>query len=170
MDKASDFGSEDCEFDSRRGRPLFLPIFLKIVHSIVGQIQNLCYVKNTHNGLKRTLFNWIKQDTLRDVSRKVLCPLPSANIQQAKDTLTVCFCVQRNFEKQDFLENSRIVSCFELKSVLLKFLCVFIFFFFQDSGSQLCFRVLGHVSYVVYANAVKENISHNYSSNNNNDN
>ena len=26
MDKASDFGSEDCEFESRRGRRLFLKI------------------------------------------------------------------------------------------------------------------------------------------------
>ena len=53
----------------------------------------------------------------------------SASIQasnwQKISELIDCFCVVYSFEK-DFLENSRILSCFvQLKSVLFDLLCVF---------------------------------------------
>ena len=44
-----------------------------------------------------------------------------------KEVSSVCFCVVCSFEKEDFLEKSRILSRFvQLKSVLFNLLCVFV--------------------------------------------
>ena len=53
--------------------------------------------------------------------------------------LIVCFYVVCSLEKEDFLENLHILFCFvQLKSILFNLLCVLDFF--QNAGSQLCFR------------------------------
>ena len=41
MDKASDFGSEDCEFESRRGRDFFSPLFFVFCQISFGTRQNI---------------------------------------------------------------------------------------------------------------------------------
>ena len=41
MDKASDFGSEDCEFESRRGRPFLSTLAVSV--SVVVEIYPLTY-------------------------------------------------------------------------------------------------------------------------------
>ena len=62
---------------------------------------------------------------------------PEFNWQKLSE-LFVGFCIVCSFEKEDFLE-IRILSCFVwIKSVLFNFLCFGIFF--QNAGSQLCFR------------------------------
>ena len=56
----------------------------------------------------------------------VLCPLPSTSIKLAKDKGGVCFCAVSCFEKEDYLENSCILSCFvRIKGILFNLLCVF---------------------------------------------
>ena len=51
--------------------------------------------------------------------------LRTASIQLAKDQWTVCFCVVHSLEKEDFLKNVCILSCFvQLKSILSNLLCV----------------------------------------------
>ena len=55
--------------------------------------------------------------------------------------LSFFFNVVRGLEKEDFLENSRILPCLvQLKSVLLNLLCVFDLFF-RNAGSQICFTL-----------------------------
>ena len=53
MDKASDFGSEDCEFESRRGR-LFLLILLKSTLLVVDWTMknNICQKKSLSEGFE----------------------------------------------------------------------------------------------------------------------
>ena len=53
-----------------------------------------------------------------------------------------CFCIVRIFDKEDFPENLRILSCFvQVKGILFYLLCAFDLF--QNSGSQLCLRLTG---------------------------
>ena len=61
---------------------------------------------------------------------RVLCPFPSAGIVASNwhkiSELIVCFGLVSSFEKEDFLENSRILSCFiQLKSVVFSLLNIF---------------------------------------------
>ena len=70
---------------------------------------------------------------------------PSVNIQasswQKISKLIVYFCVVRSFEKEDFLENLRILSCLiQVKSIIFNLLCVFDHARGQefDLGSKRC--------------------------------
>ena len=64
---------------------------------------------------------------------QISCPLPSASIQLAKDKWVVCFRVVGSFEKEDVLENTRILSCFvQLKSILFN---LFVFLFCRQTVS-----------------------------------
>ena len=63
-------------------------------------------------------------------STSISCPFPCASVQasnwQKISKLIVYFCVVRSFEKEDFLQNSRILSCLvQLKDILFNLLCVF---------------------------------------------
>ena len=69
--------------------------------------------------------------------KRVLSFRQHSSIKLAKDNCVCVFCVVRSFEKEDFLENSPILSCLvQLKNVLfvrfvsLAFL-IFLFFFFR---------------------------------------
>ena len=62
--------------------------------------------------------------TLIHQSRAVFLPL--ASNWRKINKLIVCLCVVRRFEKEDFLENSCILSCLgQLKSILFNLLCIF---------------------------------------------
>ena len=81
--------------------------------------------------IKRTLFKWTKQDIMREFSRKSsLSNLRTTQNKQFTHALLEknkwSFSVVRSFEKEDFLENLHILSCFvQSKSVLFNF-CVFL--------------------------------------------
>ena len=61
--------------------------------------------------------------------------------QTIRPWLVVYFCVVLCFDKDDFLENSRILSCLaQLKSVLLNLLCAFDLLFFFRTLAVNCFR------------------------------
>ena len=82
--------------------------------------------------------------------------LRTASIQLAKDQWTVCFCVVHSLEKEDFLKNVCILSCFvQLKSILSNLLCVSYLFFrtlavnsvsgFNIAFSKICTNVANHI-------------------------
>ena len=53
-----------------------------------------------------------------------------------------CFYVVRSLEKEDFLENSHVLSCIvQLKSVLFSLLCVLDFFFFSERWQSALFQI-----------------------------
>ena len=73
---------------------------------------------------------------------------PPASFQAPKwqklSKFIVYFCVVRSFEKEDFLENARILSCFaQFKSVLFNILRVF------DLSVEVTVRVSTHVVVIV---------------------
>ena len=103
-------------------------------------------IQNTQE-IKRTLSYWMKQDKVCKSLRKSSF---SSYVQQKNKQFNLS-CVslvvggwqkdkgKGRFEKENFLKNLHILSCFvQLKSVLL-ISCVF-WVFFQNDGSQLCFR------------------------------
>ena len=73
-------------------------------------------IPNTQE-IKRTLFNWTKQD------KTCSFPSPASHIQLTQVEfvfLFFCFCVVWSLKTEDVLENLHVLSCFvQLKSVLL---------------------------------------------------
>ena len=71
----------------------------------------------------------------KTVKPTCLCPLGARKISWFNSFLLYC----TQLEKDDYIENLHVLSCsILLKSVLL-ISCVF-WIFFQNTGSQLCFR------------------------------
>ena len=75
------------------------------------------------------LFIWTKQDKMCKflrISSYALFLVLASKHSTGKSNFTVYLCVVRSLEKEDFLENLCILSCFvQLKSVLFNLFCVF---------------------------------------------
>ena len=118
---------------------------------------SLCFtnkIQNTHE-VKENAFELDKTGQNVRIFEEVLFFRATYNRKTAKHTISllslcqfdagmlaegVCFYVVRSLEREDFLENSHVLSCIvQSKSVLFNLLCVWGSFFSQNDGSQLCF-------------------------------
>ena len=93
------------------------------------------------------IFDVIISFELRTIQQKTvkptyLCPLGARKLAEGKGmrvNSSKQLLLSRELERDDYIENLHVLSCFILLKSVLLISCVF-WIFFQNAGSQLCFR------------------------------